>query len=127
MTNEKVKTKEASINSHIPELEIIPDMDIYLKDDEFYLEGNMPGVDETSLDISFEKNTLTILGKNNTPRLDNFTLRYAEYRNANYRRSFQFQENIDIDGIEAVIKNGVLKLKVPVKKPETKKITVKTN
>ena len=105
---------------------MIPDMDIYAKDGEYYIEGNMPGVDETSLEISFEKDTLTILGKNNTPRLDNFTLRYAEYRNSNYRRSFQFQENIDLDGIEAVIKNGILKLRIPVKKSETRKINVKT-
>jgi HSP20 family protein len=105
--------------------EIAPDVDIYADANHIYLESNLPGVDETTLDISFEKDTLTIFGKSMNPRLDNFTLKYAEFRNGNYRRSFQFQESIDPDGIEAAVKNGVLSLKIPVKKPDVKKINVK--
>jgi|GEM_PF-711397 len=109
--------------------EVAFDVNIYSDAENFYLEGDMPGVDETSVDITFEKNVLTIAGKNqsivNNPLKETLKLQYAEFRNADYRRSFQFNEDIDPEAVEAVVKNGVLRVRIPVKKPEVKKITVK--
>ena len=127
--NTITKNKSAEISKEYSNqnIEIAPEMDIYTDADHIYLEGNVPGVDESSLDISFEKNTLTILGKNQSPKFDDPALNSAKFRSADYRRSLQFTENIDIDGIEATVKNGVFKLKIPVKKPEIKKISIKTS
>jgi HSP20 family molecular chaperone IbpA len=44
---------------------------------------------------------------------------YAEIRTARYRRSFTLTGELDADGIEASIKDGVLAIRVP-KRPELK-------
>jgi HSP20 family molecular chaperone IbpA len=44
---------------------------------------------------------------------------YAEIRTGRYRRSFTLTGELDADGIEASIKDGVLAIRVP-KRPELK-------
>jgi len=86
----------------------------------------MPGVDDKSVEITLEKNILTITGRveplqNNGHRLD-----YAEYDIGDYQRAFALSEEVARDGITATVKNGVLKLTLP-KAPQarTRKIEVK--
>lgn len=119
--NQKEKSIAAKTRNYIPQ------MDVYSDKDALYIEGNMPGVDKTSLDISIENNMLTIVGKNQNLTLDNFTLKYSEYTPGNYRRVFQIHEQIDSEKIEASVKNGLLKIRLPIHQPEVKKIPVMEN
>jgi HSP20 family protein len=105
--------------------EYSPDVDIYSDNKTIYIEANVPGVDETHLDLSLEKNILTIKGEADTAAPENFQLKYAEYYPGNFKRSFHLGEDIDHDAIEAVVKNGVLRLKLPVKDALSRRISVK--
>jgi HSP20 family molecular chaperone IbpA len=87
----------------------------------------MPGVDESSLDITLENNELTINGYVEPMQPEDYSLTYAEYREGDYVRSFRLSDEIDREGIEATLKNGVLCLNLPkVKEARTRKIEVKT-
>jgi len=101
-----------------------PSVDIFSDEKNIYIEGDAPGVDEASLEVSIEKNVLTVFGKTPRPDLDGFTLKYSEYRYRNFKRQFELNADIDANAIEASIKNGVFKIKLPIKIPEVKKITV---
>ncbi len=104
----------------------VPRVDIYETDDAIVLLTDMPGVDENSVDITLEKNVLTINGYVEGDDPDNYSLAYAEYESGDYERSFNLSDDIDREKIEATVKNGVLRLHLPKAGPaKTRKITVK--
>jgi HSP20 family protein len=105
----------------------LPAVDIYETDQDVVLVADMPGVDENSVDVSLEKNVLTIYGRVEPQVPAGHTLAYAEYRIGDYQRSFTISNSINWERIEGVVKNGVLRLTLPKAGPaSTKKILVKS-
>ena len=51
-------------------------------------------------------------------------MQYAEFGATEYYRELRVEESVESDNIKAVIKNGLLKLTIPLKKPLVKKIQV---
>ncbi|HEY9792467.1 MAG TPA: Hsp20/alpha crystallin family protein [Candidatus Obscuribacterales bacterium] len=103
-----------------------PATDIYESADHLLLLTDMPGVKPEGVDITVEQNMLTIHGHVSMPKLDGYSLMHAEYGMADYRRVFALSNEIDREGIQASVKNGVLKLVLPKsKKAAPRKITVK--
>jgi HSP20 family protein len=106
----------------------VPRVDIYEIDDAIVMLTDIPGVDENSVDITLEKNVLSINGYVEPEQLDNYSLAYTEYEVGDYQRSFTLSDEIDRDKIEAIVKNGVLRLYLPKAGPaKTRKITVKAS
>jgi len=104
----------------------IPRADIYETEDMIVVVTDMPGVDEKSVDITLEKNILTINGYVNINEPEGYSLAWAEYEVGDYQRSFRISNEIDRDKIEATIKDGVLRLQLPkVEQAKLKKIAVK--
>ena len=91
----------------------VPRADIYETEKEYVVLADMPGVDETSLDITLENNVLSIDGYVEPTQPEGYSLAYAEYRVGDYQRAFTLSDQIDREGIEAVIKDGVLRLFLP--------------
>jgi HSP20 family protein len=103
----------------------IPRADIYETADELVIVADMPGVDENSLDITLEKNVLSLKGFVEFPTPDNYSLAYAEYEVGDFERNFTLSNDIDRESISAKVKNGVLYVHLPKAAPaKTKKITV---
>ncbi len=103
-----------------------PDVDIMEAGDSILVVADMPGVDESSVDITLEKNVLSIYGKVEPEIPEKHELVYAEYGVGDYQRSFTISDEIDRDGIQATVKNGVLRLTLPkAKAAQTRKIAVK--
>lgn len=102
-----------------------PNVDIFSEGDTIVLLADMPGVDEKSIDITLEKNVLTVQGFVTPREHSGYELGYAEYGEGDYYRSFTVPDEIDRDHIEATVRNGVLRLQLP-KSPQakTKRITV---
>lgn len=107
-------------------LVFIPRADIYETDDAIHVLCDMPGVDENSIDITLDNNILTINGYVHAQRPEGYQLSYAEYRVGDYQRRFTLSDEIDRDGIEATLKDGVLRLRLPKAKPASRKIKVKS-
>jgi len=104
----------------------VPRVDIYETNDEIVVLADMPGVDENSVDITLEKNVLSINGYVEPDQANNYSLAYAEYEVGDYQRSFTVSDEIDRDNIQAAVKNGVLHLHLPKAGPvKARKITVK--
>jgi HSP20 family protein len=104
----------------------VPRTDIFETDQEIILFADMPGVSSTDLDVTLEKNILTISGNNETQIPQGYTLDFQEYEPGDYQRRFTLSEEIDREKIEATMKNGVLRLTLPKLGPaKTKKINVK--
>jgi HSP20 family molecular chaperone IbpA len=104
----------------------IPRVDIYETDDAVILLADMPGVNDDSVDITLEKNILTVTGYLANER-ENYGLAYREYREGDYERTFALSDEVDRNQIEATMKDGVLKLTLPkAEEMKARKITVKS-
>ena len=91
----------------------IPRSDIFETEDMIVVVSDMPGVDENSVDITLEKNVLTINGNVDTNEPEGYSLAWAEFETGDYQRSFRISNEIDHEKIEATIKDGVLRLNLP--------------
>jgi HSP20 family protein len=123
---EKREVAETGTERTRDRLAFVPRADIYETDDTIVVVADMPGVDESSLDITLENNELTINGYVEPMQPEDYSLTYAEYREGDYVRSFRLSDEIDREGIEATLKDGVLRLNLPkVKEARTRKIEVR--
>ena len=91
----------------------MPRTDIYETADELVLVMDVPGADDQSVQVTLEKNVLTISAYPAYTKFENHTLAYAEYGEGDYQRSFALSDEIDRTRIEAKVRNGVLTLHLP--------------
>jgi len=70
-------------------------------------------MDEKALDITLERNLLTVRGAMKPQDLEGFKLVHCEYEEGDYVRTFTLPEDVDGERIEAAVKNGVLRLTLP--------------
>jgi HSP20 family protein len=97
-----------------------PRVDIYEQKEAMVILADMPGVDRTSVDVTLDKNVLTIRGTVEPKVCNDYSIYYAEYDEGDYERAFTISNEVDRNRIEAHVKNGVLKLILP--KAEVAKI-----
>jgi HSP20 family protein len=103
-----------------------PPVDIFENNEEYLLFAEIPGASENDVDVTIEKNVLTITAKVNVDVPEGYRLFYSEYGIGDYKRSFELGNEVDHDKIEATVKNGILKLRLPKIQPTVKKIQIKT-
>ncbi len=105
----------------------VPRADIYETDKEIIVLTDVPGANEKTVDITLEKNVLSITAYVEPAIPNGFEVAYAEYEEGDYQRNFRLSDAIDRDKIEARVSEGVLRLRLPKsQEATTKKITVKT-
>ena len=92
--------------------------------DGYTLHVEMPGVNKEGLEISVERNELTITGRRSLPVIDG-NLLHRESRRQNFRRSFELDPSIETAKISAKIEHGVVTLSLPTAEAvKPRKITV---
>lgn len=117
MTSEKTNVECCATTA--PEKVFRPHTDIYEDGDNFYIEVDMPGVDEHGLDLAIERNMLTICGTVKAEEFPGHHQVFREHEAGGYRRTFTLPDETDRDHIQATIKNGVLYMLVPKAAPAT--------
>ena len=123
---EKQEVAEMGAERTRDRLAFVPRADVYETDEAITVVADMPGVDETSVDITLESNVLTINGYVEAVLPEGHRLAYAEYQVGDYQRAFTLSDQIDREGIEAVVKDGVLRLYLPkVTEAQRRKIAIK--
>jgi HSP20 family protein len=90
-----------------------PDVDIYETSDALWLWADMPGVDETQINVHLADGVLTLEGRVAVEDYKNLSPTYTEYNVGNYLRRFTVSSDIDTDAIKARVTNGVLELELP--------------
>ncbi len=98
-------------------------------EDAYYIDVDLPGVKKEDVEISIDKNILTIKGERkiqNEVKEDDYYRIESAY--GSFARSFTLPEKVDTENIEAKTENGVLEIVIPklkVEKDTTKKIEIK--
>lgn len=103
----------------------VPRADIYETDDQIVVVVDVPGASENSIDITLEKNVLTINAYVEPEDREGYALSLAEFEVGDYQRSFRLSDEVDRENIEASIKDGVLRLELAkAKEAQSRKINV---
>ena len=103
-----------------------PYTDIIDTGEDILVIADLPGADETCVDVTLEKNVLTIFAYPPVEKVENYSLEFGEYGVGDFERKFVVSEDIDRERIEAKVKNGVLTLRLPKSGPaKTRKIAVR--
>lgn len=104
-----------------------PAVDIHEAEDALVVTADLPGMNESDLDVRVENNTLTIRGERkfeSDVKEENYLRVERTY--GSFTRSFSLPNTVKTEGIEASYKDGVLTVKLP-KREETKPRQVKVN
>ncbi len=108
-----------------------PRVDVLEADHGYTVTAELPGLEEKELKVELSDGTLTIEGEKTAERNDTKgDFHVGERSFGTFKRSFQVPADVDIEGIDAAFKNGVLTVTLPKKeeaKATVKKIDVKAN
>ena len=92
----------------------VPAVDIIEKDKAYEVSAELPGMDESNIDVKFADGTLTIKGEKNEEKEAKKKDCYLSERHfGSFQRTFQVPNGIDPDKIDATFKNGVLTVTLP--------------
>ncbi|MGD9526734.1 Hsp20/alpha crystallin family protein [Pseudonocardia sp.] len=90
-------------------------MDAYRHGDEFVVEFDLPGVDPKGVELSVERNVLTVRAERRpAPRDEHIELQVAERPLGVFSRQLFLGDALDTDHIQAAYERGVLTLRIPV-------------
>jgi len=110
-----------------PGLVYTPAVDIFETEKEITLLADMPGVQAGDLNIDLRENVLTLDSDVKSPEGADEVDVIREYRTGKYYRQFTLSQVIDQAKIDAELKDGVLRLRLPkVEAATPRKIAVKS-
>jgi HSP20 family protein len=93
---------------------VIP-LDAYRHGDHFVARFDLPGVDPGSIDLTVERNVLTVHAERARTGGDDAELLIGERPHGTFSRQLFLAETLDTERLSAEYTDGVLTLRVPVK------------
>lgn len=111
MSKKKALAKKTGMVPATPLMMINPVSVIYHDAEKYLIEGHLPGVKKKDIEIDATETSFCITGNK---------------KNVMYSACYSLAHEVDLKKVEAGFQNGVLDLKLPLKKPvKTVKITIK--
>lgn len=89
-------------------------MDAYRQDDQFLVHFDLPGVDPSSIDLTVERNVLTVTAKREWQADEGVEVIASERPQGTFTRQLFLGDSLDPDHIEASYDGGVLTVRLPV-------------
>ena len=100
-------------------------MDAYRSGDTIVVHFDLPGVDPSSIDIEYERQTLTVGAARSWRPTEGDQLLATERVHGKFQRQILLGEGLDADGLKANYEHGVLTVTIPVaEKAKPRKISV---
>ena len=103
-------------------------IDVFQTATDIVIQAIAPGIKPEDLDVSLTHEMITIRGqRENKRRVDDENFFYREVYWGAFSRSLLLPQEVDPDGAEAEIKNGVLTIKLPkLDKERVQKLKIKS-
>jgi HSP20 family protein len=91
----------------------IPKMDIFAQGDDLVMRCELAGVARDEVDISFDRDTLTIFGeRTGAPDVEDKSYYVRERQYGSFRRTINLPEGTDRSSVTAVLEDGLLEITV---------------
>jgi HSP20 family protein len=101
-------------------------IDAFRRGDEFVVQLDLPGVTPDTIDLTVERNVLTVHAQRERQTGDDVELLIGERRHGTFSRQLFLGDTLDEDRLEADYTDGVLTLRLPVReqaKPRRVEVT----
>lgn len=102
--------QQLSGGTHAP----VAPLDAYRRGDHWLVSFDLPGIDPASIDLTVEKNTLTVRAERSWQPQEGDDVLVAERPQGVFTRQLFLGEGLNPDGIEASYEAGVLTVRLPV-------------
>ena len=103
----------------------IPTTDVFTKNNELVVEAHLPNFERDDIDIQVEENALVISAERHEKEEDKEKKYVVRESSSSFYRRIALPKRADTENIAADLKDGVLKVKVPLTPlPEPKKIAI---
>lgn len=124
ITNKENRELESTRGIHYE----APLCDIYENENDYIIYFDLPGVEKSDINLKVEKDILTLTADSSKRAGDDYHCLREEMTYAGFRRSFNLNNTVDPDKIEADYQNGSLKLTLPKREEQkTKQIKINVN
>lgn len=121
MSNDTTKSNDTDTRYLVPRVDVLEDPA------GITLLADLPGVNKESLELKVEGPSLTLEGRIQLDTPQNLDALFAEVRASRYRRAFTLSRELDSAAIDAQLKDGVLRLRIPkVAAAQPRRIEVRT-
>ena len=106
-----VKTEETMPERSREIPAVVPLVDIYENEDEILLHADMPGVTKEDITVNIDNGKLFLGGVR--PVKGSGAVQWEEFSDVEYQRTFSVPQTIDVDKVNAEMKDGILRLHLP--------------
>jgi HSP20 family protein len=89
-------------------------MDAYRHGDTFVINLDLPGVDPASVELTVERNILTVSAERHWQQVQGDQIIANERRQGTFSRQLFLGDGLDTEGIHATYEHGVLTVTVPI-------------
>ena len=103
-------------------------LDAYRRGEQFIVQFDLPGVDASSIDLTVERNMLTVRGERRFARQDGDEVIAAERPQGIFTRQLMLGDALDGERINADYHDGVLTLMIPIsERAKPRKVEISTH
>ena len=100
-------------------------MDAFRRTNDVWVQLDLPGVKSENIDITVERNVLSISAERDWQREEGDRSYLAERPRGSFRRQIQLGDGLDLEHLEADLHDGVLTVRIPVaEKAKPRKVEV---
>lgn len=100
-------------------------MDAYREGDAVHIWMDVPGVSSDDLDLTVEKNSLTVTANRSWEPSEDIQVLAGERAQGTFSRTISLGDNLDAEGLEASYEEGVLHLVIPMaEKAKPRKVEI---
>lgn len=89
-------------------------MDAFRRGSDVWVHIDLPGVKAENLDMTVERNVLTVAAERTWQRQDGDQAYFGERYRGTFRRQIQLGDGLDLENLEADLHDGVLTIRIPV-------------
>jgi HSP20 family protein len=115
---------EQLLGARTPPARMMP-MDAFRHGDHFVVHFDLPGVDPNSIELTVERNALTVKAERSWHTVEGDEVVASERPVGTFSRQLMLGDSLDTDHIEATYDQGVLTLSIPVAEgAKPRKVTI---
>jgi HSP20 family protein len=89
-------------------------MDAFRRGSDVWVHIDLPGVKAENLDITVERNMLTVSAERSWQREEGDQAYFGERYRGSFRRQIELGDSLDLEHLEADLHDGVLTIRIPV-------------
>jgi HSP20 family protein len=105
---------------------LVPAVDIFEDAHQIFVQVEMPGVSRDKLNVQADQNGLLLEGDMEIDMPAGMAALYADLQTTKYRRRFVLSSELETERIEAILKDGLLTVRIP-KRVEFRTRKIKVN